>query len=155
MNFSSRSVKIWDVKMIKSYFLLLFILTFGQSLKLFGQVEQVWAIIGKSLTLNCNSENAGRCRWRNPRGELISGEFCILRIEAITQRDMGQWYCMASSNDKVDKVFDLFTSSFYAHRSQKCKKLLNLTVFLALLGSVCVKAACEMLVKFTQGGQSL
>jgi hypothetical protein len=93
--------------MIKSYFVLLFILTLGQSLKLFGQVEQVWAIIGKSLTLNCNSENAGGCRWRNPSGELISGEFCILTIEAISQSDMGQWYCMASSNDKVDKVFDV------------------------------------------------
>ena len=125
LNFSSRSVKIWDVKMIKSYFLLLFILTFGQSLKLFGQVEQVWAIIGKSLTLNCNSDNAGRCRWRNPRGELISGEFCILRIEAITQRDMGQWYCMASLNDKVDKSLTCLRAAFMLTDPKSAKSCLT------------------------------
>ena len=34
-------------------------------------------------------------------------------------------------------------SSFYARRSQKCKKLLNLTVFFALLGSAHVKATCK------------
>ena len=34
-------------------------------------------------------------------------------------------------------------------RSRKCKKLLNLTVFLALLGSSSVKAAHKMLVKLT------
>ena len=39
-----------------------------------------------------------------------------------------------------------------AHRSQKLKKLLNLTVFLALLGSVFVKAASKLLVKLTPGG---
>ena len=46
-----------------------------------------------------------------------------------------------------------FTSSFYAQRSQKCKKLLNLTVFLMLLGSSSVKAARrKTLVKLTPGG---
>jgi len=34
-----------------------------------------------------------------------------------------------------------FTSSFYTFRSQKCKKQLDLTVFVALLGSVWVKGA--------------
>ena len=43
----------------------------------------------------------------------------------------------------------VFMPSFYKCRSQKGKKLLDLTVFLALLGSVCVKAACEMMVKLT------
>ena len=43
------------------------------------------------------------------------------------------------------------TSSFYACRSQKRKKLLNLTVFLVLLGSARIKAACRMLVKLTPG----
>ena len=38
---------------------------------------------------------------------------------------------------------------FYARRSQKRKKMLELTVFFALLGSSCVKAACKMLMKFT------
>ena len=36
---------------------------------------------------------------------------------------------------------NMFTHSFYARRSQKRKKLHNLTVFLALLGSASVKAA--------------
>ena len=44
-----------------------------------------------------------------------------------------------------------FTSSFYAHRSQKCKNLLNLTVFFELLGSAHVKAAHKTLVKLTPG----
>ena len=41
---------------------------------------------------------------------------------------------------------NVFTSSFYKHRSQK---LLNLTVFFALSGSAHVKAARKMLVKLT------
>ena len=44
---------------------------------------------------------------------------------------------------------NVITRSFYAHRSQKRKKMLDLTVFFALLGSACVKAACKMLVKLT------
>ena len=36
---------------------------------------------------------------------------------------------------------NVFTLSFYIRRSQKWKKLLELTVFLALLGSAQVKAA--------------
>ena len=44
---------------------------------------------------------------------------------------------------------NVFTGSFYACRSQKRKKLLNLTVFFALLGSALVKAARKMLVKLT------
>ena len=42
-----------------------------------------------------------------------------------------------------------FTSSFYASRSQERKKLLDLTVFVALLGSACLKVACKMLIKLT------
>ena len=41
------------------------------------------------------------------------------------------------------------TCSFYVHSSQRRKKLLNLTVFFALLGSARVKAARKMLVKLT------
>ena len=37
----------------------------------------------------------------------------------------------------------VFTLSFYARRSQKCKKLLNLCVFFSLLRSWHVKAACK------------
>ena len=47
---------------------------------------------------------------------------------------------------------NIFTPSFYARRFQKRKKLLNLTVFFALLGSEHVKAACKILVKSTQMG---
>ena len=42
--------------------------------------------------------------------------------------------------------------SFYACRSQKHKKLLELTLFFALLGSACIKAAHKTLMKLTQGG---
>ena len=42
-----------------------------------------------------------------------------------------------------------FMQSVYARRSGKRKKLLELTVFFALLGSVCVKAARKMLVKLS------
>ena len=38
---------------------------------------------------------------------------------------------------------NMFTRSFYTHRSQKRKRLLELTVFFALLGSAGVKAACK------------
>ena len=46
---------------------------------------------------------------------------------------------------------NMFTRSFYARRSQKCKKLLDLSVFFALLGSARVKDARKMLVKLTSG----
>ena len=44
---------------------------------------------------------------------------------------------------------NVFTHSFYASRSWKPKKLLELTDFCALLGSACLKAACKMLMKLT------
>ena len=44
---------------------------------------------------------------------------------------------------------NVFARSFYARRFQKQKKLLEQTVFFALLGSACVKAAHKMLVKLT------
>ncbi len=34
---------------------------------------------------------------------------------------------------------NIFTNSFYAHRSPKCKKTDNLTDFVALLGSLLIK----------------
>ena len=46
---------------------------------------------------------------------------------------------------------NVFTHSYYESRSQKSKKLLNLTVYVALLGSTRVKAACKMIVKLTPG----
>ena len=49
----------------------------------------------------------------------------------------------------VANFINLFTRSFYARRSQNCKKLLELIVFFALLGSTRVKAARKMLVKLT------
>ena len=45
----------------------------------------------------------------------------------------------------------MFTHSFNKPRSRQSKKLLDLTVFFALLGSVCVKAERKMLVKLTPG----
>ena len=45
-------------------------------------------------------------------------------------------------------------AAFYAHRSSKHKKLFDLTVFFALLGSAHVKAACNMLVKLTPSSSS-
>ena len=42
---------------------------------------------------------------------------------------------------------NVFTHSFYKCRSKKRKKLLNLTVFVGLLESACIKAASKMLVK--------
>ena len=44
-----------------------------------------------------------------------------------------------------------YTNSFYTCRSQKRKKLLELSVFFSLLESACIKAACKMLVKLTPG----
>jgi len=43
-------------------------------------------------------------------------------------------------------------NSFYARGSQKCKKTDNLTIVLMLLGPVCIKAACRMLMKLTPDG---
>ena len=46
---------------------------------------------------------------------------------------------------------NVLTRSFYATWSQKRKKLLDVSVFFALLGSAHVKAACKMMVKWTTG----
>ena len=43
--------------------------------------------------------------------------------------------------------------SFYTPRSEKRKKLLELSVFFALLGSACVKTVRKMLVKLTPAGR--
>ena len=43
----------------------------------------------------------------------------------------------------------MFIRKFYANRSHKCKKLLDLTVFFVLLGSAHVKAARKIMVKLT------
>ena len=50
---------------------------------------------------------------------------------------------------------NVFTCSFYTRRSQKRKKLPELTVFFALLRSVRVRAARNMLVKLTSSHVSL
>ena len=49
----------------------------------------------------------------------------------------------------VVNFINMFTCSFYARRSQKRKKLLDMTVFFALLGSAHVNAASKMLMKLT------
>ena len=46
-------------------------------------------------------------------------------------------------HQKGVNFINVFTHSFYAPRSRKCKKLLKLTDFFALLGSACVKAESE------------
>jgi len=46
---------------------------------------------------------------------------------------------------------NIFMLSFYAHRSRKCKKTDNLTVFFMLLGSTCIKTVCRTLMKLTPG----
>jgi len=46
-----------------------------------------------------------------------------------------------------------FTLSFYAHRSQKCKKTDDLTFFFTLLGSASVKAVSRSLMKLTPDHQ--
>ena len=54
----------------------------------------------------------------------------------------------------VVDFINLFTRSFNTCRSCKRKKLLDLTVFFALLGSAHIKAARKMMVKLTpEGGQ--
>ena len=46
---------------------------------------------------------------------------------------------------------NVFMRSFYPCSSQKCKKLFELTVFFALLGSAHIKAASKILLKLTPG----
>jgi len=48
---------------------------------------------------------SGGYRWRNPSGEIISGKFCNLRLEAVVDRDVGEWSCMTSSTEDAAKVF--------------------------------------------------
>ena len=50
---------------------------------------------------------------------------------------------------------NILQSAFTHADPKKCKKTVRLSSFFALLGSACVKAACRMLVKLTQGEQSV
>ena len=52
----------------------------------------------------------------------------------------------------ANSLANLFTNSICECRSRKRKKLLDLTVFLALLGSSGVKAAHKMMAKLTPAG---
>ena len=47
----------------------------------------------------------------------------------------------------------ILQTAYRCTNPKSTKKLLNLTVFFALLGSARVKAACRMLVKLTPRGQ--
>ena len=69
-----------------------------------------------------------------------------------------EFFCLAKRRRKtIYHVFptsgvdfiNVFTRSFYARRSPKRKKVFELTVFFALLGSARVKAARKMLAKLT------
>ncbi len=46
---------------------------------------------------------------------------------------------------------NMFTSSFYLPKSQKCKKTFKSSVYFLLLGSVCLKAARKTIVKLIPG----
>ena len=71
------------------------------------------------------------------------GSSCLLRMKWVTI------FLTSMLQSWVTNFINMFKRSFYTWRSQKCKKLIELTVFLVLLGSACIKAACKMLVKLT------
>jgi len=62
---------------------------------------------------------------------------------------------------KVDEIdtrgqfHQIFMSIFYMFRYRKCKNRVKLSVFFALLGSVLVKAASNMLIKLTPGADAI
>ena len=72
-----------------------------------------------------------------------------------------RWKGKSASANEPDKGCDHYLSGFnfinvlpaaFTHVDPKsAKKLLDLTVFFALLGSLCVKAACRTLMKLTPG----
>ena len=77
--------------------------------------------------------------------------FFLLLILSFLSEDILIVYLVLQSDRYLSGVnfIKVFMRSFYAHRSQKCKKLLDFTVFFARLGSEGVKAACKMLLKLT------
>ena len=70
----------------------------------------------------------------------------VFRLFCASEWEIQLLFCSSSRGQFHQRVYAQLLRS----RSQKRKKLLNLTVFLVLLWSACVKAARKMLVKLTR-----
>jgi len=80
--------------------------------------EIVWAVIGRPVTLNCDSGNEN-CFLISPLREAFdrSKEFngaeiqdqCNLKLLSVQERDLGEWSCIAGS--QVEKVLQLSQAS--------------------------------------------
>ena len=97
------------------------------------RMSETFAKLNKKLTKN---------KVRNPGTHVLSTYHAICHASssfAFARSKMTPWV----------NFINVFTSYFYAHRSRKRIKLLELTVVFAILGSSRVKAAHKMLVKLT------
>ena len=73
----------------------------------------------------------------------LEGKIVVVKMTPISP-------CHSLPAPRVNFI-NVFTHSFYAHRSQKPKKLLDLMSFLHFWDLLRVKAAHKMLVKLTLG----
>jgi len=74
-------------------------------------------------------------------------DWCVKNDDDVTTRN----YCHTQNGNKPTGVnfINMFMRSFYTCRSQKCKRQSHHQCLIVPLGSLCIKAACKMLVKST------
>ena len=72
---------------------------------------------------------------------LLSTLFAIHQLDQCKYTGAKAAYKILVKLTPAAYVMNVFMCSFYTSRSQKRKKLLDLTVFFVLLGSACIKAA--------------
>jgi len=77
--------------------------------------DLVWAVMGRSVALNCPAEN-DNCTWTNPNGKTLSKtrynptvkflhDRCNLKITSVEDQHIGEWTC--STGSKVNNVFEV------------------------------------------------
>ena len=77
--------------------------------------DLVWAVMGRSVALNCPAEN-DNCTWTSPNGQTLSKSRyhptvkflhgnCNLKITSVEEEHLGEWTC--STGTKVKNVFDV------------------------------------------------
>ncbi len=107
---------------------------------IFGVTRQIQGTLGPKTPnfLEELGKNSSNCCPKLQILILTGTKFTEFTVSGALKPGMGQFHQCSMS-------------SFCTHRSWKPKNTDYLTVFFALSGSVCVKAACRMLLKLTPG----
>ena len=80
--------------------------------------DKVWAVLGRPLSLSCQSEDEN-CFWLNPDRKVfdrstfeqaakfsdVAGSSCDIEIGSVEEKDIGAWTCLAGN--RMEEVLDV------------------------------------------------